>query len=182
MVDKPFNQAPVEWAGDAHPFARKLTPPDAALLAASLAFILIAIVAVIADYGAPTIYTVIKGVHWQLSRYGLIVGVALLLLAIYIGILRKGDVTPWFRRGTYVIVGTMLVQAVLGMVMLVGYGVQPGAPEHLIYGAGTVLALPFFIFVETTAKKRPAMGSYIWGFTLLLGVLIRAISTGPQAL
>jgi hypothetical protein len=41
-----------------------------------------------------------------------------------------------------------------------------------------VLTLPFFIFVETTAKKRPAMGSYIWGFALLVGVVLRSIATG----
>jgi hypothetical protein len=49
---------------------------------------------------------------------------------------------------------------------------------HLIYGLAAVLALPFFIFVEVTAKKRPAMGSYIWGFAILAGVLIRSIMTG----
>src|SRR5690606_38893600 len=99
---------------------------------------------------------------------------------IVIGIVRKGDVTPWFRRGTFVVVGTMLIQALIGAVMMFGMGIEPGAPEHVIYGVGTVLALPFFIFVETTAKKRPAMGSYIWGFTLLLGVIVRSISTGPM--
>jgi hypothetical protein len=183
MAQKPntFNKPPVEWDGDDHPFARRITLPDGILLAGSLLFIAAATAAVVwIDYGgAPNVYAVLKGLHFHLSRYGLVVGIAMLLLAVGIGIVRKGDVTPWFRRGTYVVVGTMLVQAVMGAVMMFGYGVQPGAPEHLIYGMGSVLALPFFIFVETTAKKRPAMGSYIWGFTLLLGVLIRAIGTGP---
>lgn len=175
-----FNQAPIEWKGDASPFALRFTLPDAALLVGSLLFIAAAVVSVLVDAGgSPNVYSVLKGVHFHLSRYGLIVGIAMLIIAIVIGIVRKGDVTPWFRRGTYVVVGTMLVQAVLGAIMMFGYGVQPGAPEHIIYGFGSVLALPFFIFVETTAKKRPAMGSYIWGFTLLLGVLIRAIGTGP---
>jgi hypothetical protein len=177
---KTFNQPPVEWKGDEYPFALKLTLPDAVLLLASLGFIALAVVSVILQYGgAPNVYSVFRGVHFHLSRYGLAVGVLMLLIAVMIGIIRKGDVTPWFRRGTYVVVGTMLVQALIGAVMMFGYGVQPGAPEHIIYGMGSVLALPFFIFVETTAKKRPAMGSYIWGFTLLLGVLIRAIGTGP---
>jgi hypothetical protein len=171
---------PIEWTGDDHPFARKLTLPDAALLVVSVLFITAAAIAVLIEYGsAANVYSVIKGVHFHLSRYGLAVGILMLATAVYIGIIRKGDVTPWFRRGTYVVVGTMLAQVALGVTMMFGYGVQPGAPEHLIYGFGSLLALPFFIFVETTAKKRPAMGSYIWGFTLLLGVLIRAISTGP---
>ena len=45
---------------------------------------------------------------------------------------------------------------------------------------GAVLALPFFIFVEVTAKKRPAMGSYMWGFAVLAGILIRGILTGSH--
>lgn len=182
-VSRSPNRSPMEQTGADHPFARQLTLPDAVLLAGSLAFIGIAIIGVFIEYratGVPDVYTLLRGVHYQLSRYGLVVGVGMLALAVYTGIIRKGDVTPWFRRGSYVIFGTMLIQALIGMVMLYIFGVEPGAPEHLIYGFGTVLTLPFFIFVETTAKKRPAMGSYIWGFALLLGVIIRAISTGPR--
>jgi hypothetical protein len=43
---------------------------------------------------------------------------------------------------------------------------------------GALLSLPFFIFVETTAKKRPAMGSYIWAFTLMIAIFVRSIMTG----
>jgi hypothetical protein len=55
---------------------------------------------------------------------------------------------------------------------------RPYEEVHLVYGVGAVLALPFFIFVEVTAKKRPSMGSYMWGFALLAGIIIRTISTG----
>jgi hypothetical protein len=180
MSERPFNTAPVDWKGDDAPFALRLTLPDGLLLIASILFIGISIAEVLINVPNPALFTVLRSVHFQLSRYGLVVGIGMLILAVVIGIIRKGDVTPWFRRGTYVIVGTMLVQAVIGAIMMFGLGIQPGAPEHLIYGFGTVLALPFFIFVETTAKKRPAMGSYIWGFTLLLGVIIRSIGTGPM--
>lgn len=178
MNTKNFNQAPVDLEGDAYPFARTITLPDAILLAISLGFILISVIAVFIEYGAPDIFTILRGVHFQLSRYGLVVGLVMLGLTIYIGLIRKGDVTPWFRRGTYVVFVTMLLQGIIGAVMMFGYGVEPGAPEHLIYGMGTMLSLPFFIFVEVTAKKRPAMGSYIWGFALLLGVILRSIATG----
>ncbi|HEX2618721.1 MAG TPA: hypothetical protein VHL11_01205 [Phototrophicaceae bacterium] len=178
MNEKAYNQAPIDLKGDEYPFALKLTLPDAILLALSVIFIIISVIAVFIEYGNPDIFTIMHGVHFQLSRYGLVVGLVMLMLSIYIGIYRKGDVTAWFRRGSYVIFGTKFIQAILGAVMMFGYNVKPGAPEHLIYGAGTVLTLPFFIFVETTAKKRPAMGSYIWGFALLVGVVLRSIATG----
>jgi hypothetical protein len=164
---------------DEPPFALKITWPDGALLAATLAFIGVSALDVLLRFPGAIPYTVLRAVHFQLSRYGLAVGLLMLAIAIVIGLVRKGDVTPWFRRGVYVVVGTMLIQAIIGAVMMWGLGGQPGAPEHIIYGMGAVLALPFFIFVETTAAKRPAMGSYIWGFALLLGVLIRSIGTGP---
>lgn len=178
MSAKPYNKPPVDWEGDDYPFVVKLTLPDGILLALTLVFVIIAVASVFIEYGNPNAYTLIKGVHYQLSRYGLVMGGVMLAISVYIGIIHKGDVTQWFRRGSYVIFGTMLIQALLGSIMMFGYGTQPGAPEHLIYGIGTVLTLPFFIFVEVTAKKRPSMGSYIWGFALLVGVVIRAISTG----
>jgi len=100
------------------------------------------------------------------------------LVAIFLGIVRKDDVTPWFRRGAFVVFGSMLIQAILGFTLLLVYGAQPYQPEHIVYGIATAACLPFFVFVETTAKKRPAMGSYIWGFVLLIGVIVRAIGTG----
>ena len=102
----------------------------------------------------------------------------MLALAVYVGIVRKGDVTPLFRRATYIIFGTLVLEALIGGTMYLFYNARPAEDVHLIYGLGTVLSLPFFIFVETTAKKRPAMGSYIWGFALLAGIVVRSILTG----
>lgn len=178
MATKNFNQAPIDLEGADYPFTRTITLPDAVLLAVSLGFILVSVIAVFIEYGSPDVYTIMRGVHFQLSRYGLVVGLFMLGLAIYIGLVRKGDVTPWFRRGSYVVFMTMLLQGIIGATMMFGYGVEPGAPEHVIYGMGTMLSLPFFIFVEVTAKKRPAMGSYIWAFALLMGVILRSIATG----
>jgi hypothetical protein len=71
----------------------------------------------------------------------------------------------------------MLVESVIGIgIYLMGF--RPYEDVHLIYGMGAVLALPFFVYVETTAKKRPAMSSYIWGFTLMAAIILRAIVTG----
>ncbi|MBZ0300199.1 MAG: hypothetical protein K8J31_10675 [Anaerolineae bacterium] len=136
---------------------------------------------VIADtfrrYPQPWFYIFLIDLHFQLSRLGLVVAGAMVAAGAYIGIVRKGDVTPLFRSATYFIFGMMLLQALIGVVMY-SQGGRPLQDVHLIYGMACVLVLPFFIFVETTARKRPAMGSYIWGFALLLGILLRSVMTG----
>lgn len=119
----------------------------------------------------------LMGSHYWISRIGLATAVVMFVLGFFIGIIRKRDVTNWYRLATYMVAGTMAFQALIGLIMY-AIGLRPHEEVHLIYGLGSVLALPFFIFVEVTARKRPAMGSYIWGFAVLAGVLIRSILTG----
>jgi hypothetical protein len=116
-------------------------------------------------------------IHYWVSRVGLLIAVVMFAIGFFIGILRHGDVTPYYRFATYIIAGVMLFQSLVGL-LIYTTGVRPYEDVHLIYGMGAVLALPFFIFVEVTAKKRPAMGSYIWGFAVLAGILVRGIMTG----
>jgi hypothetical protein len=99
------------------------------------------------------------------------------LTGFVIGILRHSDVTRLYRLGVYIIGGSIAGQALIGLA-LYAMGIRPYEEVHLIYGLGATLALPFFIFVEVTARKRPAMGSYLWGFAVLVGVLIRSFMTG----
>jgi len=122
-------------------------------------------------------YPLMQELHNVLSRVGLLIGVVMFAAAFYIGIIRHGDVTRWFRAATYLVVALMGVSALTGLVMYASGG-RPYDEVHIIYGAGAVLALPFFIFVEVTAKKRPAMGSYLWGFALMAAIIVRAIVTG----
>ncbi len=124
-----------------------------------------------------SLYPLFSTVHYWVSRVGLLVAVAMFVLGMIIGLVRHGDVTPYYRRAVYIVAGVMLLQALLGLAMYL-MGIRPYEDVHLIYGFGAVLALPFFIFVEVTAKKRPAMGSYMWGFAVLAGILIRGIMTG----
>ena len=119
----------------------------------------------------------LRDAHYWLSRVGLVIGLIMLAIAIFIGLIRHGDVTVLFRRATYAIVVFIGVECLLGLAMYI-IGVRPYEEVHLIYGAGALLALPFFIFVETTAKKRPAMGSYIWAFALMVAIFVRSIMTG----
>ncbi|MBE0690559.1 MAG: hypothetical protein IH587_10615 [Anaerolineae bacterium] len=123
------------------------------------------------------LYPLIDQVHFYFSRATLIVALVMFALAVYIGLIRHGDVTRRFRLGVYVATIFVVIQSLLGVLLYAMNG-RPFEEVHLVYGLGAVLSLPFFIFVETTAKKRPAMGSYIWGFALLVGIAVRGIMTG----
>jgi hypothetical protein len=122
-------------------------------------------------------YPLLRDVHMIFSRVGLAVGVLMLAWGVYIGLIRHGDVTRPFRIGVYGMTGFMALEALIGLIMYVGGG-RPYDEVHLIYGAGATLALPFFIYVEVTARKRPAMGSYIWGFGLMAAIILRTMATG----
>jgi hypothetical protein len=152
---------------------------DVVVGVAIAAFVLAAIIQALVLYAAAlSPYLILREVHSHLGRFALFVATLMFGLALYVGLARHADVTPYFRRGTYICFGMMLLEAAIGAMLYVVIGVRPGQDVHLIYGAGTVLSLPFFIYVETTAPKRPAMGSYMWGFALLAGIIIRCLSTG----
>ena len=172
MTDKPTRKSA--------PFAPLTTRNRYVVIASVVAlmlFITLAIFDTIQRYPQVWPYVILRDLHYHLSRLGLVAAALMTGLGVYVGIIRKGDVTPLFRYATYIIFATMLIQSLIGLGMYALQG-RPAQEVHLIYGMASVLALPFFIFVETTAKKRPAMGSYIWGFSLLLGVIIRSIMTG----
>lgn len=126
-----------------------------------------------------SMYPLLREAHYWLSRVSLVAALVMLAVAVYIGLIRHGDVTSVFRRATYVMVGLMVLQSLVGLAIF-SIGIPPGQEVHLIYGMGATLALPFFIYVERTAKKRPAMGSYLWGFGLMAAIILRAIMTGAR--
>lgn len=156
----------------------RLTRLDKILWGGLLLLTLAAIVSTVVQPNLGLQLLALRTWHYWLSRAGL--GLALLMLAaaVYIGLIRRGDVTALFRSATYALVGFNIVQALIGLAMYVFINVRPYDEVHLIYGLGAVLALPFFIYVEVTAKKRPAMGSYIWGFALLAAIFVRLYMTG----
>ena len=124
------------------------------------------------------VYLFLRQVHFFLSRASLIIGLIGFLVALYVGLIRHGDVTVWFRRGVYAMAALVVVEAAIGLSMYLGINARPHEEVHLIYGLGAVLSLPFFVFVERTATRRPAMGSYIWGFALIAAITVRSIMTG----
>ncbi len=119
----------------------------------------------------------LRGIHFYMAWTGVYVGLLMFGLGFLIAIVFKRDVTVLFRRTVYFIGGTMLAQAVIGTYLWTA-GYRPAAEVHWIYGVGTALALPFFAFIEITAEKRPSMGSYVWGFGMLVAIGFRSILTG----
>jgi len=124
-----------------------------------------------------SLYPLFTTIHYWVSRLGLLTAVIMFALGLFIGLVRHRDVTRYYRWAVYTVAAVMVAQSLLGLLMY-SIGGRPYEDVHLIYGLGAVLALPFFIFVEVTAKKRPAMGSYMWGFAVLAGILVRSIMTG----
>lgn len=151
---------------------------DIALIVFIGGFIALVLINLFSSGGMSGPFSILLELHNHLGRFTLLIALLMFLLAIYIGLVRHADVTPYFLRGTYVVWGTMIAEALLGGVMYLLFNARPGQEAHLIYGAGAVLALPFFYYVERTAPKRPAMGSYLWGFALLAGIIVRCLATG----
>lgn len=151
---------------------------DIALVISIAGFILAVVVMTLVQVSAPSAYLLLVMVHNHLGRFALFLSTLMFLLALYIGLARHADVTPYFRRGVYIMFGLIVLESLFGATLYFIIGARPGDEVHLIYGAGTLLSLPFFIFVERTAARRPAMGSYMWGFGLLAGIIVRCIMTG----
>lgn len=122
-------------------------------------------------------YDLVKNIHFWASRVMIGAAGVMLVIAVVVGLIHRKDVTPWFRRLVFTVLVFLIAQASLGGAMWLMNG-RPGQDVHIIYGFAAVASLPFFMFVETTSPKRPAMGSYLWGFALLVGILIRCIMTG----
>ena len=126
---------------------------------------------------APFRYNWLKAVHYWTSRAMLGNAGVMLAMALFVGLVQHRDVTAWFRRLVFTSLAFVVAQGAIGSTMWLQGG-NPGQEVHLVYGLGAVLSLPFFIFVEMTSPKRPAMGSYMWGFGMLLAIIIRCIMTG----
>ena len=155
-----------------------LKPLDIALGVLTVGFIVLVIADTLSRFPAASAYTLFRELHAQLGLFTLLLVAVVLLVAIYIGGIRGADVTPYFRRGVYLILLTLVFESAIGLVLYAAFGTRPSEAVHLVYGVGAIVALPFFIFVERTAQKRPAMGTYIWGFGLLAGIILRTLSTG----
>lgn len=122
-------------------------------------------------------YDTLHWIHYVMSRVMVGIAIALFLFAL-LQAQRKHDAGPWIRKAAYTITGVIIIQVILGFTMYFQGG-RPLDPDvHMVYGIGASVVLPFFVYVEMTAEKRPAIGSYVLGGLILLGLLIRGILTG----
>jgi len=176
LMTAPRTTRPIDNVDHLGPFS--LHRLDVALFIFIGGFIALVLLDFFAQGGDFSPFMLVLALHNHLGRFTLLIAVLMFLLAAYIGLVRHADVTPYFLRGAYVVWGILIAEVVLGGVMYVIFGARPAQDVHLIYGAGAFLALPFFYYVERTSPKRPAMGSYLWGFALMAGIIIRCLSTG----
>ena len=122
-------------------------------------------------------YNIFQETHWILSRVLLLGGLLLFSITGVMGLQRR-DVTPTLRRVVMGLAGLVVIQALIGLVLYIQGGRALEPDIHIVYGVGISFLLPFFIYVEMTAEKRPAIGSYIVGGILLFGLAVRSILTG----
>lgn len=99
-----------------------------------------------------SLYPLIAGLHYWISRIGLAAAVGMFALGIFIGLVRHGDVTHYYRRAVYTVAGVMVLQSVIGLAMYF-MGARPAEDVHFIYGMGTVLALPFSFLWKSPPKN-----------------------------
>jgi hypothetical protein len=72
----------------------------------------------------------------------------------------------------------MLVQACLGLTILLFFGVQPGRLVHFLYGFLTILVFPaIYYYTDGEGDRRAAL---MWLLTaiFMFGLALRAITTG----
>lgn len=175
-MSSPRATRPIETVDHLGPFS--LHRLDVALGVFIAGFIALVLIDLFSRVGVPDPFTILLTLHNHLGRFTLLIAVLMFLLAMYIGLVRHADVTPYFLRGAYVVWGALVAEVLLGGAMYLIFNARPAQDVHLIYGAGAFLSLPFFYYVERTSPKRPAMGSYLWGFALMAGIIIRCLSTG----
>ena len=111
------------------------------------------------------------GIATAVVFYMLILGIWGLVAAT------RNGVTPSYRGSLAVAEGLTLVQAVIGVALVIE-GYRPGDPLHFLYGIIVPLIIPFaYGLVHTRPSRRQA---FYYGIATLfiVGLAIRAIVTG----
>ena len=101
------------------------------------------------------------------------------IVAIYAAIqyFRRKELSSDFWGTVAIGEGLMLIQAVLGIILLIE-GLFPAQWVHILYGATTALTWPV-TYTYTRGKQPPAREALIWMIVsaLLFGVTLRARAT-----
>ncbi|MBV9577161.1 MAG: hypothetical protein JO057_01075 [Chloroflexi bacterium] len=97
------------------------------------------------------------------------------LWGVYLGI-RKSPLTPSYRGGLVIGVGLGLVQALIGLVLVLS-GDRPLDNLHFLYGASVILTLPLVMsYIVDKKVSRPL--AFGLASLFMAGLAIRAITTG----
>src|SRR5262245_56873001 len=104
-----------------------------------------------------------------------------LLIALYAALkyIRKQDLSSDFWGAVAIGEGLMVIQALLGIIMMVADGMFPRQWVHLLYGAVAALTWPA-MYTFTRGKMSPQREALVWMIVsaLLFGVTLRARATG----
>jgi heme/copper-type cytochrome/quinol oxidase subunit 1 len=93
--------------------------------------------------------------------------------------LRKEGLNANYRGAVMIATLLVLVQAGLGVFLwLSGMGSLAGRSMHVLYGIVAVLLFPgAFVYTQGNQDRR-AILIYALGFTFMIGILLRSITTG----
>ena len=113
--------------------------------------------------------------HVLISRalvlYYALVGLWGVFLAI-----RKAALPPAYRGALYIGVGIGVIQAAVGLILLVS-GLSPRDDLHYLYGASVILTLPL-VASYLSDKKFSRVLAFGLANLFMAGLAIRAITTG----
>lgn len=107
----------------------------------------------------------------MLVLYYVVVGAWGLFLAV-----RKAGLSPSYRGALVIGVGLGVVQAVIGITLVLG-GLRPEDNLHFLYGASVILTLPLVMsYIVDKKVSRPL--AFGLASLFMAGLAIRAITTG----
>ncbi|NLG72680.1 MAG: hypothetical protein GX495_11670 [Chloroflexi bacterium] len=117
-------------------------------------------------------------IHARLANTALFYAIIMALWGI-LRFLRKEGVGGSYWGALVIAEILFLIQAGLGVTLLLSGSDIGGQGIHILYGVVSVLVLPGIFTFTRGDDVRRAMLVYGVGFLFLVGILIRAISTGP---
>jgi heme A synthase len=95
---------------------------------------------------------------------------------VFLGAVRKSGMTPGYRGALGIGVGLGVVQALVGLYLVVT-GLRPADNLHFLYGATVILTLPLVMsYIVDKKISRPL--AFGLACLFMAGLAIRAITTG----
>lgn len=117
-------------------------------------------------------------IHARLANTALFYAIIMALWGI-LRFLRKEGVGGSYWGALVIAEILFLIQAALGVTLWLSGSDIGGQGIHILYGVISVLVLPGIFTFTRGDDVRRAMLVYGVGFLFLVGILIRAIATGP---